>query len=294
MRVTVFGLGHQGAVTAACLAAAGHEVVGLDDDAARVAALAGARPPEREPGLGERLREALAAGRLRLTSTPDDGAARCEVLWLAFDTPLAEDDAPRADLVRARFDALAPRLPPGTLTVVSTQAPVGFVRALEERWAGAGLRFGCVPENLRVGDGVRSFEQAERVVAGVRTAADRQRVEMLFAPLGRRLEWMSPESAEMTKHALNAWLATSVAFANELARLCEPAGADADEVARGLRSDPRVGPRAYLSPGAPFSGGTLARDLRSLAALAAGQGVEAPLAGAVLASNAAHQRWTLE
>src|SRR5262249_29320230 len=111
---------------------------------------------------------------------------------------------------------------------------------------------------------VRTFEAAERVVVGLRDASDRERIEALLGPLGARIEWMSPESAEMTKHALNAWLATSVAFVNETARLCQAAGADVEEVLRGLRSDPRVGERPYFSPGVAFSGGTLSRDLRYL------------------------------
>jgi UDPglucose 6-dehydrogenase len=102
---------------------------------------------------------------------------------------------------------------------------------------------------------------------------------------------MSIESAEMTKHALNAFLATSVAFINELARLCEAVGADAKEVERGLKSDGRVGPRAYLSPGAAFAGGTLARDLRFLAGSGRRHRIPTPLVDGVLASNDVHQQW---
>src|SRR5205085_2833451 len=94
----------------------------------------------------------------------------------------------------------------------------------------------------------------------------------LFAPFCQRIEWMSVESAEMTKHALNAFLATSVTFINELARLCEVLGADAKEVERGLKSEGRIGPRAYLAPGAAFAGGTLARDLRARHHAPAGTG----------------------
>jgi UDPglucose 6-dehydrogenase len=293
MRVTVYGLGHQGAVTAACLAAAGHRVVGLDDDAARLQELARARPREVEPGLPERLHDGVRRGNLRFTTDPSHALGDTEVLWIAFDTPLHDDDAPDVAWLWDRIDRLSPYLRTGTLVVLSSPAPAGFLRALEARWRERGVGLAAAPENLRVGDAVRSFEQAERVVVGVRSAADRARLEALFAPFARSIEWMSPESAEMTKHALNAWLATSVAFVNELARLCEAAGADVAEVERGLKSDPRVGQRPYFSPGAPFSGGTLARDLRALSSLAAEQGLEAPLALAVLASNAEHQRWVL-
>lgn len=294
MRVTVYGLGHQGVVAAACLAAAGHSVVGLDDDDQRAAALGEAHPREHEPGLADRLREAVRLGRLRFTTDAADALRDCEVLWLGFDTPLAADDTPQTGWVQARLDAVAPALPRGTLVVVSAQVPAGFVGQAESRWSGRGLRFACVPENLRVGAAVRSFEEPDRVVAGVRGEDDRRRVEALLAPLHCAIEWMSPESAEMTKHALNAWLATSVAFMNEVARLCEATGASVDEVARGLRSDARIGERPYFTAGAPFSGGTLARDLRALGGIASRRGVDAPLVAAVLASNAGHQRWALD
>jgi UDPglucose 6-dehydrogenase len=294
MRVVVYGLGHQGAVTAACLAYAGHQVLGLDDDPARVAELAEARPREREPELPERLRDGVATGRLRFTTDAALALREGEVLWIAFDTPLREDEAPDLDWLWARVDRVAPHVRPGTLVVVSSQARAGFLQALEARWSERGAGFAAVPENLRVGDAVRSFEQAERVVVGVRASGDHARLEALLAPVAWRVEWMSPESAEMTKHALNAWLGTSVAFMNELARLCEAVGADVAEVERGLKSDPRVGQRPYFSAGAPFSGGTLARDLRALSSLAAERAVAALLPGAVLASNAEHQRWELQ
>src|SRR5262245_38406140 len=294
MRVTVYGLGHQGAVTAACLAAAGHRVIGLDEDASRVAELAAGRPREQEPELPERLQGGVAAGRLCFTSDPAYALREAEVLWIAFDTPLGEGDAPDLDWLWARIDRVAAHVRPGTLVVLSSQAPAGFLGALEERWREKGAGFAAAPENLRRGQAVRGFERADRVVVGVRAAGDHARLTELFAPLGARIEWMSPESAEMTKHALNAWLGASVAFVNELARLCEAVGADVAEVERGLKSDGRIGERAYFSAGAPFSGGALGRDLRALASLAARRGVEAPLVGAVVASNAAHERWAYQ
>jgi UDPglucose 6-dehydrogenase len=294
MRVTVYGLGHQGAVTAACLAAAGHRVVGLDDDAARVAELAAGRPREHEPSLPERLRDGVAGGRLCFGTDAAQALREAEVLWIAFDTPLAQDDAPEVDWLWSRIDRVAAHVRPGTLVVVSSQAPAGFLRALEARWKGRGAGFAAAPENLRRGDAVRSFEQADRVVLGVRAPGDHARLTELFAPFARRIEWMSPESAEMTKHALNAWLGTSVAFVNELARLCEAVGADVGDVERGLKSDARVGQRPYFSAGAPFSGGTLARDLAALSSLAAQREVPAPLLAAVRSSNAEHQRWALQ
>src|SRR5207253_2413405 len=152
--------------------------------------------------------------------------------------------------------------------------------------------FAVSPENLRLGKALDCFRQPERVVAGCRDADSRAQLAELFRPFCENVVWMSVESAEMTKHALNAFLATSVTFINELARVCEAVGADAKEVERGLKSEARIGPRAYLSPGSAFAGGTLARDVRFLIGLAEQNGVEAPLFRGVWAGNRAHKDWT--
>jgi UDPglucose 6-dehydrogenase len=153
------------------------------------------------------------------------------------------------------------------------------------------VAFAYSPENLRLGKAVSAFTQPERVVVGVRSESDRERVAALFRPFTDRIEWMSVESAEMTKHALNAFLATSVTFINELAVLCEQVGADAKEVERGLKSEARIGPRAYLSPGAAYAGGTLARDITFLTQIGARHHLPTHLFEGVRASNDRHKQW---
>ncbi len=130
------------------------------------------------------------------------------------------------------------------------------------------------------------------MILGVSDESIKPKLTELFAPFSNRIEWMSIESAEMTKHAINAFLATSVTFANELARLCEAVGANAKEVERGLKSEGRIGPKAYLSPGGAFAGGTLARDLRFLTQFGRKFGVETPLFEGVIAGNERHKDWT--
>ena len=278
MRVCVLGLGHLGVVTAAGLTAVGHEVVGLgtEDEAAL---LASGEAPVVEPGLAALLAEP------RWSADPTAALAGAEVLWLALDTPVDDDDRADVGAVLERFAGVAPHATPGSLVVVSSQLPIGTVARLEAAWPA--LAFACVPENLRLGAAVRSFLEPERIVVGSRGEAGRDRLAALLTPLAAPLEWMSVESAELVKHALNAFLATSIAFTNEIAAVCELAGADAKEVERGLRSDPRVGPRAYVAPGPPFAGGTLARDLRYLVQ----RRPESVLLPAVLAANEAHKGW---
>lgn len=295
MNVCVFGLWHLGSVTAACLAGAGHDVTGLDPDPAVVAGLAAGCPPLFEPGLEELVREGLAGGRLRFTTEAAEALAGAEMVWVTDDTPVDDDDRADVDFVVERVAGLFPHLAAGALVLVSSQVPVGTTRRLEQAYAaafpGGSASFAYSPENLRLGRAMQAFRDPDRVVAGVRRPADRERVARLLAPFTDRVEWMSVESAEMTKHALNAFLATSVAFINEVAALSEQVGADAKEVERGLKSEARIGPRAYLSPGAAFAGGTLARDVAFLTAIGAERAVPTPLLAGVRASNDAHKHW---
>jgi UDPglucose 6-dehydrogenase len=291
MNVAVYGLWHLGCVTAACVSAAGNKVVGLDPDENAVARLRSGAPPIHEPGLAELIRAEVAAGRLSFTSQPGEALRSAEVLWVTFDTPVDEQDIADADFVRRRLDAVAGSIPPKCIVLVSSQVPVGFTRKLREDWKSRGLRYAYSPENLRLGKAIETFRAPERVVIGVSDDSARPALEALFAPFTPRVEWMSVESAEMTKHALNAFLAMSVTFANELARLCEAVGADAREVERGLKSEGRIGPKAYLSPGAAFGGGTLARDLRFLTGFGRTHGLDTPLFDGVLASNEVHKQW---
>lgn len=291
--VGVLGLWHLGSVTAACLAEAGYEVIGLDPDAAVVEELAQGRPPVSEPGLAELMLEYSA--RLRFSADPqalsDAGRA-----WVTFDTPVDDDDHADVEWVLERSVAMLAALPAGSLVVVSSQLPVGSVARLADRCAADrgedDLRFACVPENLRLGQALNAFREPDRIVAGVRNERDRSELGGLLAPFGSEVQWMSVESAEMTKHALNGFLATSVAFINEVAAICEAVGADAAEVSRGLKSERRIGPRAYLGPGDAFAGGTLARDISFLRGLADSHDLPAHVFTGVAEGNAAHKHWT--
>lgn len=285
MRVCVFGLWHLGAVTAACLAFLGHDVVGLDLDAPTVERLNAGEPPLHEPGLTELVRKGLDKRNLRFTTDPRDAAKGSRVLWVTFDTPVDDDDRADVEYVVSRIQAMFEHLDKGTLIIVSSQLPAGTILKLEAAARGQ-FAFASSPENLRLGKAIEVFLRPDRVVVGVRTKEDRAIIEELLEPLRAPVEWMSVESAEMTKHALNAFLATSVAFINEIAVVCEQVGADAQEVARGLKSDSRIGPRAYLGPGGAFAGGTLARDIEFLKSK-----YELPLIASVKTSNDRHKEW---
>ncbi|HTU21214.1 MAG TPA: nucleotide sugar dehydrogenase [Gemmataceae bacterium] len=294
MRIVVYGLWHLGCVTAACLARAGHVVAGVDPNAQVIDDLRRGQPPLHEPGLSELIRAGLASKQLSFHTESAAALGDADILWVTFDTPVNEQDEANVAFVRAQLEAIGPYLKPGTLLLLSSQVPVGFTRALRRDWSGRGARFAYSPENLRLGKAIDVFCNPERVILGIEDDADRPRLADLFSPFCSHLEWMSLESAEMTKHALNAFLAMSVTFINEVARLCEEVGANAKEVERGLKSEGRIGPRAYLSPGAAFAGGTLARDLRFLMQRGRDLQVPTPLLQGVLESNEVHKSWVRE
>jgi len=290
MNVAVYGLWHLGCVTAACVAAAGNRVVGLDLDAKVVGELRLGNPPIHEPGLTDLIKEQSAAGYLTFTTDPAEALREAEILWVTFDTPVNDRDEADVEFVRDRLKSIATSLHSETILLISSQVPVGFTR--EQRGLTPLLAYS--PENLRLGRAIDVFRHPERVILGVSDESMKPKLSALFAPFSQRIEWMSIESAEMTKHAINAFLATSVTFANELARLCEQVGADAKQVERGLKSEGRIGPKAYLSPGGAFAGGTLARDLRFLTQFGREHGVETPFFNGVLASNETHKGWARE
>ena len=293
--IAVVGLWHLGVVIAACLAEAGFIVVGVDPDPEVVAGLNGDRAPVEEPGLSELLRAMREAGRLTFATASAGAVGAAGLIWIAFDTPVDDEDRADVEWVLERSTEVLVNAAPSALVVLSAQLPVGSAVALGRRMADTGrgdLRYACVPENLRLGRALQTFRSPDRFVAGVRSDGDRARLTAVLERFGSPIEWMGVESAEMTKHALNAFLATSVAFINEVAAICEAVGADASDVARGLKSEERIGPRAYLAPGDAFAGGTLARDIRFLSRLARDQGLRAEVVEGVAASNAEHRNWS--
>lgn len=288
MTITVVGLWHLGCVTAACCARH-FQVAGLDFDARNVARLNKAKAPLFEPGLDELLAAGLAERRLRFTDDPQAACAGADLLWLTEDTPVDGQDRSDVDAVLSRLRKCLPHLASGALVLISSQLPVGTCRALEAEFPQ--FHFACSPENLRLGRALDAFENARRVVVGVRTDAKKPLLEQLFKPFTPQVLFMRTESAEMVKHALNSFLAVSITFINEIARLCEHVGADAAEVTAGLKSEPRIGPKAYLAAGGPFAGGTLARDVVTLTQLGQAHHETLQLIPAIRESNDHHRGW---
>lgn len=293
MKIAVLGLWHLGCVTAACCAKQ-FDVTGLDFDAANVASLQKGKAPLFEPGLDDLIAAGLASGKLRFTSNIETACAQADILWVAYDTPVDENDVADLEFVLREIRRCTPALPKGALVLLSSQLPVGTCRQLEGEFGAQGYRFACSPENLRLGKAIEIFTKADRIIAGYRDERAKAQLTELFAPFTAQVVWMRSESAEMTKHAINSFLAVSITFMNEIARLCEATSADAKEVERGLKSESRIGPKAYLSPGGAFAGGTLARDVVTLADLGRKYGEQLEVLPAIKRSNDRHRQWALQ
>ncbi len=295
MKICVQGLWHLGSVTAACLASVGHDVVGLDGDSNNISNLNQGKAPLFEPGLDEMIQNEINEGHLRFAQSSREAVADAELLWVTFDTPVDEDDQADVELVLGKIKSVLPELNDGTVVLISSQIPVGSIKKLEnfvkDNYIKKQICFAYSPENLRLGKSIDVFLNPDRIVVGTRNDETKEKLKKLFSPITNKIEWMSVESAEMTKHAINAFLATSVTFANELAAICELYGADAKEVERGLKTESRIGPRAYLSPGGPFAGGTLARDIDFLDKAAQEKALAVPLLQSVRVSNDEHKKW---
>jgi len=289
MKITVFGLWHLGSVTAACCARH-FQVTGLDFNDSRIAKLKQGQAPLHEPGLNGLLAAGLKSGKLAFTTDPKRACADADVLWVTYDTPVNEHDESDVVLVLENIRRALAHVSKTVLVLISAQLPVGTCAQLEKEFPQ--FQFACSPENLRLGKAIDSFEKAERVIVGVRHVSTKPLLEKLFAPFTSQILFMRTESAEMVKHALNSFLALSITFINEIARLGEHVGADAKEVSAGLKSDARIGPKAYLAPGGPFAGGTLARDVVTLTKLAKSKKENVSVIPAIQRSNDEHRAWT--
>ena len=300
MKVGVFGAGYVGLVTAACLAEMGNSVVCVDVDAARIEGLRQGRVPIHEPGLDTLVLRNLAAGRLQFI---DDAAAAVmhgTLLFIAVGTPATEDGSADVGYVLAAAASIGRHMGDYKVVIDKSTVPVGTadrVRdaiATELRRRGVQLPHAVVsnPEFLKEGDAVEDFMRPDRVILGSDDEQATLLMRALYAPFLRnrdRMLVMDTRSAELTKYAANAMLATRISFMNELAGLAERIGADIEQVRLGIGSDPRIGSH-FLYAGCGWGGSCLPKDLRALGHMAAEAGLELGLLEQVQRINAGQRR----
>ena len=281
MKISVIGCGYLGAVHAACMADLGHEVVGVDVDAAKVALLAAGRPPFYEPGLPELLAKAMATGRLTF-STDVATIAGARVHFVAVGTPQLNDSY-AADMryVNAAIDAIVPQLAAGDLVAGKSTVPVGTAERVAPLVESAGAQLAWNPEFLREGFAVKDTLAPDRLVYGVR-AGDTDSVGLLDEVYAAALSTGTPRivtnfaTAELVKVSANAFLATKISFINAMAEVAEATGADVTQLADAIGHDARIG-RRFLNAGLGFGGGCLPKDIRGFMARAEELGVDQAL-----------------
>ncbi len=304
MKVTIFGCGYVGLVTGACLADLGNEVLCVDADGGRVELLRGGTIPIHEPGLADVVSRNVAASRLAFTTDARAGVRHGPVQFIAVGTPPREDGSADVEHVLAVAREIGRHLDEPRVVVDKSTVPVGTgakvreVIAGELRARGVEIAFGVVsnPEFLKEGAAVEDFMRPDRIVVGSDDDDATETMRRLYAPFERnhaKLMVMDIASAELTKYAANAMLATRISFMNELALVAEKVGADIDAVRRGIGSDRRIG-NHFLYAGCGYGGSCFPKDIRALLRAGADVGVEMPLVDAVQRVNDRQKRVLLD
>jgi UDPglucose 6-dehydrogenase len=300
MQVTVIGAGHVGLVTAVCLASVGHDVVAEDDDLAKLELLQRGTSWFYEPGLDELLREGMAAGCLRFTSDAAGAVTHGEVIFISVGTPSRPDGSPNLAFVEKVARQVASHLRPGELKLICEKSTVPVqtgerVAQVIEREAppGADYEVASNPEFLREGTAVADTLRPDRIVVGTESDRATALLRELYAPIlqSSGCQWVATDraTAELIKHASNAFLATKISFINAVARVCERSGADVEVVARGMGLDPRIGP-AFLRAGPGFGGSCFPKDVAAFAHRSRELGVDFGLLNEVARINAEARR----
>jgi UDPglucose 6-dehydrogenase len=300
MNVTVVGIGYVGLVTGACLADMGNQVLCLDVDAKKVEALNAGQIPIFEPGLESIVRRNRAAGRLVFSTDVAASVAHGELQFIAVGTPPDGDGSADLRYVLEAARAIGASMEEYRVVVNKSTVPVGtadrvravIADALEARGCETAFSVVSSPEFLKEGAAIEDFMRPDRIIIGADDARATQLLRQLYAPFQRnheRVMLMSVRSAELTKYAANAMLATRISFMNELANLAERIGADIEDVRRGIGSDPRIGFQ-FLYAGAGFGGSCFPKDVKALQHSAAAAGVPLQILAAVERVNDAQKR----
>ena len=299
MRVCIFGTGYVGLVTGTCLAEVGHDVVCVDIDAAKVEGLNNGVIPIYEPGLTPMVKANHAAGRLRFTTDAAQAIAHGGIVFIAVGTPPDEDGSADLKYVLSVARTIGEHLHKPAVVVDKSTVPVGTADKVRATIAdalaarGADIAFDVVsnPEFLKEGAAVEDCMRPDRIVLGSDNPAAIEKLKRLYAPFNRnhdRIVAMDVRSAELTKYAANAMLATKISFMNEIANIAEQVGADVEMVRKGIGSDPRIGWH-FIYPGAGYGGSCFPKDVQALAKTAQQYGVQPRLLDAVEAVNDAQK-----
>ncbi|MBA3686103.1 MAG: UDP-glucose/GDP-mannose dehydrogenase family protein, partial [Planctomycetes bacterium] len=274
MRIAIFGTGYVGLVSGTCFADMGNTVVCVDVDAAKVARLERGEVPIYEPGLAELLADNRLGGRIRFTTDAAAALADAELAFICVGTPMSASGEADLRYVESAARSIGRHLRDWCLVVTKSTVPVGTAQRVrgwvadEQRARGSEVAFAVAsnPEFLKEGSAIEDFMKPDRVVVGVDDQRADRLLHDLYAPFirnGLRFHSMDIRSAEMTKYAANAMLATKISFINEIANICERVGADVRQVRLGVGADHRIGLQ-FLHPGCGYGGSCFPKDVRAL------------------------------
>jgi UDPglucose 6-dehydrogenase len=300
MRVTIFGTGYVGLVTGTCLAEVGNDVVCVDVDAGKIARLERGEIPIYEPGLEPLVKANYRSGRLKFTTDAQAAMASAQVVFIAVGTPPDEDGSADLTHVLEVARTIGRTLTRPAVVVNKSTVPVGTADSVRAAIASelavraAEIAFDVVsnPEFLKEGDAVQDCMRPDRIIIGADSTRAVDALKALYAPFNRnheRIVQMDVRSAELTKYAANAMLATKISFMNEIANIAEQVGADVEQVRRGIGSDPRIGYH-FIYPGAGYGGSCFPKDVKALAYTSRAHGHQPRLLDAVEDVNAAQKR----
>lgn len=285
MKVSVIGLGYVGSVAAAGLATAGHDVTGIDVDCAKIDGYRAGRIPFYEPDLCELVNAACQAGKLRFFLAHEVSEPLGDVIIIATGTPMTESASVHLDDVKSALSWVKAREPEGSVIMMKSTVPPGTgMRFLETVLCDSPCDYVSNPEFLREGQAVKDWFNPDRIVAGVNRAECMPVVKELFRGIDAPYLVTDITSAEMTKYAANAFLATKISFINEIATLCDHLGATIDDVTEGISLDPRIG-GSFLRAGVGYGGSCFPKDIRALDHVALNNGHNFELLRSVITVN---------
>ena len=264
-KIGIIGLWHLGCVLAAAWSKKNYIVSGFDHNKDRVENLTQGHLPIYEPGLEKNIKQSVTKN-LLFFSDNIITLSNSDFIFLSYDTPVLENDDSDISILVQSVKEAAIIMKDNSVLIISSQTPVGLCSELRQeiKKINDSLDLAYSPENLRLGEALDCYINPGRIILGTANKETEEKCISLFQEISEDIIAMNLESAELVKHGINSFLATSIVFANSLADVCEKSGAKIDDVVKGLKSDPRIGQKAYLSPGIGFSGGTLGRDLKVL------------------------------
>jgi UDPglucose 6-dehydrogenase len=296
MKITVIGTGYVGLVSGACLAEIGHDVTCIDIDEAKLERLRQGVMPIYEQGLEGIVQRNVAANRLHFTSSYEEGMRDARAVMIAVGTPPKEDGSADMRFIDQACDALAPHLSDHMVVIVKSTVPVGTNdRVLEKLRGLSSANFHTVsnPEMLREGVAVKDFLYPSRIILGTRSAEATTCLQELYAAIDCPKLVMSPRSAELVKYANNSFLATKISFINDTAHLADTLGANIEDVAAGIGTDPRIG-HAFLSPGPGWGGSCFPKDVHAILRLAEEHQIQLNVCKAAIEANDEARSWVVE